>query len=101
MRTLHALRPFLAALLAPAVLVAGCARGRPAAPIDPVALGAASPAAPTAPLGFDDAVRAAIAGSPELAALRAAAGGVNTWPAPEPLGVSVGDDSDGRVEAGL
>jgi outer membrane protein TolC len=66
-----------------------------------VALSVEAPPGATGPLAYEEAVRSALARSPELAALRQAAAGVNTWPAGEPLGVGVGTDSDGRAEAGL
>jgi outer membrane protein TolC len=92
-------------LLGACALAGACTHGRPAPPLDPVALsvalsGAPSPA-PAGPLAYEDAVRRAVAGSPELAAARKAVEGVNLWPAREPLGLSMGDDSDGRVAAGL
>ena len=94
-----ALLLFLAALVP-----AGCARGRPVRPLDPAslpALAADAPPAPPRPLAFDEAVRRAASDGPEWASLRKAVEGVNVRPSTAELEASVGDDSDGRVEAGV
>lgn len=101
MRTRRPLVPLLATL---ALAGAGCARGRPVRALDAAALpalAAQAPPAPPGPLPFDEAVRRAAADGPELAALRKAVEGVNLRPSPGSLDASGGDDSDGRVEAGL
>ena len=100
MRWTPIFRTVTAAGLACALLVSGCARS-PCVPLDPVALSREGAPAPAGPFTFEEAVRQAVTRGPELAALRKAVEGINPWPGPEPLGVSVGDDSDGRVEAGL
>ena len=91
----HGLLPVLMGLA-----VAACAAYRPA-PLDVERPMRACPDSPKSPIGFEDAVRLAIARNPDLVALRARAAAVNVRPPAEPVEVGVGRDSDKRAEAML
>ena len=84
--------PFAAAL---GVLLTACVAYRPA-PVSAPSLVATAATPPAGPLAFDDAVRFGVTNNPELRALRARIGAINTSPGPEPIGISAEYDMDGR-----